>query len=312
MPGTILFAAALLAATGSTAGEPEEQVRVGEPGVYVVSPCSIVGRGKTEAEARVAFKRAVRDAKRWWHNMARDCALLKRTDIVRVAPGQRPAFFVAGTLVSKGSDPQEALRRCRAEEAAERKRLPDIPPDNRECGRVVSVYGPFSRKRALNSMDDENQYVYLNDWGTWVDEDGLDICFPAGTPVATPDGERPIEELTAGSLVLSWSTEDGAPVAARVLDVKRRRARELLELKLADGRTLRVSANHPLFVPAQADWVPAGELRVGDRLGVLAEGRLAPVAIEAISRWTGDADVFDLRVATTHAYFAGGVLAHNY
>jgi intein/homing endonuclease len=112
--------------------------------------------------------------------------------------------------------------------------------------------------------------------------------------------------------VLSWSEERGAPVEARVRAVKRRRAHELLEIALTGGRLLRVSANHPLFVPARGDWVPAGELRAGDRLGVLTDGRLAPVAIANIATQTGDVDVFDLTIEATHAYFAGGVLAHNY
>jgi intein/homing endonuclease len=97
-----------------------------------------------------------------------------------------------------------------------------------------------------------------------------------------------------------------------VLDVKRRRAHELLELTLADGRTLRVSANHPLFVPARNDYFAAGDLRAGNELGVLKDGRLAPVAIKQIATRVVDVDVFDLTVETTHAYFAGGVLAHNY
>ena len=99
---------------------------------------------------------------------------------------------------------------------------------------------------------------------------------------------------------------------ARVLDVKRRRAHELLELTFADGRTLRVSANHPLFVPARNDWVAAGELRAGAEVGVLADGKLVSVAIKQVANRAVDIDVFDLTIENTHAYFAGGVLAHNY
>jgi hypothetical protein len=312
LAGAVLLATALFAASGAAAQAPEDQVRFGEPGVYVVSRCSIVGRGKTEAEARVAFKRAVRDARRWWHNMARDCAKLQLTDVVRVAPGQRPAFFVAGSSGAKAVDKNEAVRRCYEGEAAERKAEAHEPLPDHECGRVTAVFGPFSRKRAWDEMDDETQYVFLTDTGTWVDSSGTEICFPAGTMVATPDGDQAIETLAAGSLVVSWSSDRGAPVTARVLHVKRRRARELLELTLGDGRTLRVSANHPLFVPARADWVPAGDLRAGNRLGVLADGQLSPVAITAIATRTTDVDVYDLSVESTHAYFAGGVLAHNY
>ena len=111
---------------------------------------------------------------------------------------------------------------------------------------------------------------------------GAPICFPAGTAIATPDGDRPIETLAAGSRRAVVVRRTAARrCAARVLDVKRRRAHELLELTLADGRTLRVSANHPLFVPARDDWVRGRRAAArATELGVLADGKLVSVAIE--------------------------------
>jgi hypothetical protein len=278
-----------------------------------VSSCGIVGYGGDEAEARRAFQRAARKARRGWATMPRRCALTSLTDVVHIAPGQAPAFFVTGSTLVKGPDPDDVVRRCRQEEAAAARAQPEVRRigDDR-CDRVRAAYGPFKRKPAWDELDDARAYVYLNDRGEWIDDGGNPICFPAGTAIATPDGERAIETLTLGSQVLSWSAERGATVAARVLAVKQRRAHELIELILADGRMLRVSANHPLFVPERDDWVAAGALRPGDRLGVLDRGHLASVPIEQIATIVGDMDVFDLTIETTHAYFAGGVLAHNY
>jgi len=313
----VLIAALLLAPAVAMAADDAvddwHTLRVTGPGVYVLSSCGIIGGGKTEAEARRAFERSAREARRAWRGLSPRCTTMKLTDVARVAPAQKPAFFVAGSRLEKGTDPQEVVRRCRAKEEAALKAEPNVQgPDPKDCDHVHAAFGPYRRKPSWDEYDDAKSYVYLEDTGRWVDDTGMSICFPAGTQVATPDGERAIETLAAGDLVQSWSADRGAPVAARVLDVKRRRAHELLELTLADGRTLRVSANHPLFVPARNDWVAAGELRVGDELAVLAEGKLASVAIKVVANRAVDIDVFDLTVETTHAYFAGSVLAHNY
>jgi hypothetical protein len=309
----VLVVVALLmpAGAGAASGADHLPKRVGEAGVYVVSSCGIVGRGATEGAARGAFKRAVREARRGWPSMSPRCASLKLTDVVRLGPGLKPTFFVAGSTLIKGTDPQDVTRQCRADVKARQKAEPKVDQGS-DCEWVRAAYGPFARKPSWDEFDDSRRYVFLDDEGNWIDDNGEQTCFPAGTPIATPDSERAIEELTAGSAVLSWSAERGAPVVARVVDVKRRHASELLELTLGDGRTLRVTANHPLFVPARADWVPAGELGPGDHVGVLSDGRLTPVAIDAIAARTVDVDVFDLTIETTHAYFAGGVLAHNY
>ena len=310
--GAIMVAAALLAPAVAVADAEDKPVVV-NPGVYVVSSCGILGYGSNEAEARRGFQQAARKARRDWRTMPRRCALTSLTDVIRIAPGQAPAFFVTGSTLVKGRDPDETVRRCRQEEEAAARAQPDLyrVGDGR-CDRVRAAYGPFKRKPGWDEYDDARAYVYLNDRGEWIDDTGNSICFPAGTPIATPDGDRSIEALAAGSHVLSWSAERGATVAARVLAVKRRRAHDLLELVLADGRTLRVSANHPLFVPERDDWVAAGALRPGDQLGVLAGDHLVPVPIEQIADLPGDVDVFDLTIETTHAYFARGVLAHNY
>src|SRR4030095_4534467 len=182
------------------------KLRVTVPGVYVLSSCGIIGGGKTEAEARRAFERSARSARRVLKGLSPRCTMMKLTDVVRIASDQKPAFLIAGSRMTKGTDRQEIVRRCRAAEEAALKAEPNVQgPDPKDCDHVHAAYGPYRRKPSWDEYDDARSFVYLQDNGYWGDDRGAPICFPAGTPVATPDGDRPIETLVAGSRVLSWS-----------------------------------------------------------------------------------------------------------
>jgi hypothetical protein len=85
-----------------------------------------------------------------------------------------------------------------------------------------------------------------------------DVCFVAGTPIATPMGDVPIETLRPGDLV-------STPAGPRRIEVTG--AREVpatVEIKLSDGRTVRCTPEHPFA--CQGQWVPAFMLRQGDIL----------------------------------------------
>ena len=89
------------------------------------------------------------------------------------------------------------------------------------------------------------------------------ICAAPETPIATPDGERPIASLHVGDLVLSL--EGGAVVAVPVAlagstPVSRH---GVTRVTLETGRTLEVSPGHPL-----ADGTHFADLAPGTRLGV--------------------------------------------
>src|SRR3954465_89560 len=112
-----MVAPALLA-PGVAGADAEDKPVIVNPGVYVVSSCGILGYGGNEAEARRAFQRAARKARRGWPTMPRRCALMSLTDVVQIAPGQRPAFFVTGSTLVKGRDPAEVVRRCKQQNEA--------------------------------------------------------------------------------------------------------------------------------------------------------------------------------------------------
>ena len=120
-------------------------------------------------------------------------------------------------------------------------------------------------------------------------------CLVEGTLVATPDGARLIEDLRPGDPVTCREGTGFVTAVARAQVV------EHLELSLADGRVLRVTAAHPLAVTG--GWRRAGRLRPGD---AVVGGRIA--AVRAVR---GPVPVYDLTVAPHANFFAEGVLVHN-
>jgi len=92
-------------------------------------------------------------------------------------------------------------------------------------------------------------------------------CFAAGTFIATPDGERRVEDLTVGDLV---STEDGRAVP--VLWVGRRVLRSRI------GRSADLDALVRIDAGALADGMPHSDLKVTGDHGMVLDGLLVNAA----------------------------------
>jgi hypothetical protein len=87
------------------------------------------------------------------------------------------------------------------------------------------------------------------------------VCASPDTPIATPQGERPIAELKVGDLVYSV---DRLAIRAVIIErVSRTRVthHRVERVSFADGRTLEISALHPT-----ADGRVFGELARGGSL----------------------------------------------
>lgn len=81
-------------------------------------------------------------------------------------------------------------------------------------------------------------------------------CFPAGTPVSTPNGPAPIESLKVGDLVMSSSGPQ------RVENVMRRQA-DVISRSFSNGETVTATGNHPFWTENRG-WIPFEELRNTD------------------------------------------------
>jgi hypothetical protein len=122
-------------------------------------------------------------------------------------------------------------------------------------------------------------------------------CTSPDTPIATPNGNRPIVELKVGDLVLS--IHRGRVVAVPVRELRRTPVSDhrVVEVALRDGTMLHISAAHPT-----ADGRAFGSLRAGDWLG----GR--EVASTVIVPYVHEATYDILPDSDTGTYFAGGAL----
>jgi len=126
----------------------------------------------------------------------------------------------------------------------------------------------------------------------------LCACAAPDTPIATPDGERPIADIREGELV--YSVHRGEVVAVPVKQINRADVRDdhlMIHVVLAGGASIAISAEHPT-----ADGRTIADLRVGD---VLHGQRIAGLSTVRY----GLPHTFDiLPDSDTAAYFAGGLL----
>jgi 2'-5' RNA ligase len=97
----------------------------------------------------------------------------------------------------------------------------------------------------------------------WQTRNDAKVCFPAGTPVATPTGEVPIERLKPGDLVIT--PEGQRPVIATM----ERLYTGGLTVIQAEGRTVTATDNHRFMTTN--GWRKAADLKPGDLLKSLED-----------------------------------------
>jgi hypothetical protein len=123
------------------------------------------------------------------------------------------------------------------------------------------------------------------------------VCAAPDTPIATPEGYRPIASLAVGDMV--YSVHKGALRAVPLREISRVRVHDhvVVRTKLADGTVLRISPLHPT-----ADGRTFSQLRMGDVLDriAIADVRLVPYEDSYTHDILPDSD--------TGMYIAGGVL----
>jgi uncharacterized protein (TIGR03000 family) len=134
-------------------------------------------------------------------------------------------------------------------------------------------------------------------------------CFPAGTRIQTPRGDRPIEQLVPGDEVIAIDA-DGAARVTRVEHVYTVSS-PLLIVRTSAG-VLRTTAEHPLRV-ADGRFLPAGSLQAGDQLVRYHANakRLRSCKVLAVETSEETVAVFNLSVGAPHTFIADGFVVHN-
>ncbi|MFC1757510.1 serpin family protein [Planctomycetota bacterium] len=127
------------------------------------------------------------------------------------------------------------------------------------------------------------------------------LCFAEGTPVLTPGGAKPIEDIKVGDYVLSRNEFDvNGKVQKKRVEELFRGDSELLRLHIG-GEVIRATELHPFFVKDRG-WTPAGKLEIGD---LLATDLNSWLPVENVVASTEEEAIFNFRVADHHTYFVG-------
>ncbi|HOX40285.1 MAG TPA: Hint domain-containing protein [Candidatus Brocadiia bacterium] len=135
-------------------------------------------------------------------------------------------------------------------------------------------------------------------------------CFIEETPVHTPQGIVPIENLNAGDHVKSCVVTDhpGSTAHAAIGETSEGVVAEVIALVFPDEAILCTPA-HPFFVLGKG-WTEAADMRPGDRIPDV-EGR--PVSLKSSETRSGKFRVFNFTTPGLGTYFVGnsGLLVHN-
>lgn len=139
------------------------------------------------------------------------------------------------------------------------------------------------------------------------------VCFPSGTPILMADrSTKKIEEIEAGDEVASFDLESREVVSCKVDGVVVNFTYWWVDLKLDDGRNIRATRNHPLWIESLGEWKAAREIEPGMTLRA-ADGKVLSVVSVAGVTLSVPEPTYNFEVSINHNYFAGDskVLVHN-
>lgn len=123
-------------------------------------------------------------------------------------------------------------------------------------------------------------------------------CFPAGIMVATPEGEKPIETIKAGDIVISYK---GHTIVTALHEIGRRALVKIVLPTRSVITTLTQTFKTPEGIKT------AKELEAGDSIYTVGGYH----AITSIGKTGEMAEVYDLELANDGWFYANGVLAES-
>jgi len=133
-------------------------------------------------------------------------------------------------------------------------------------------------------------------------------CFVAGTPIATRNGFKNIEDIEVGDIVLSYNEETRKNEYSEVLQTMIHDVEEDIYTLHIEDEELVVTGIHRFLIGNE--WIPASALATGN-LVRFADGTLH--AISEIDIEEMAIRVYNFEVSNNHNYYVGNnsILAHN-
>ena len=139
---------------------------------------------------------------------------------------------------------------------------------------------------------------------------GGNVCFIAGTLIATADGQKAIEDIEVGDLVWATDTETGETALKEVVRLFRNETKEWIHITV-NGETITCTPEHPFYSPVKG-WTNAIDLRAGDIL-VMLNGEYVVVEQVQHELLESPETTYNFEVKDFHTYYAGewAILVHN-
>lgn len=91
----------------------------------------------------------------------------------------------------------------------------------------------------------------------------VDECFPKGTKIHTPKGEKELQNLCVGDIITSYNRHTKKIENKPVVNIMKHKAHDIVCIKLKSGQIVFCTKNHPFFVRDKG-WVSAENLRGDD------------------------------------------------
>ncbi|WP_046234871.1 polymorphic toxin-type HINT domain-containing protein, partial [Paenibacillus algorifonticola] len=137
-------------------------------------------------------------------------------------------------------------------------------------------------------------------------------CFTAGTKVLTDEGEKKIEDIEVGDMVLAKdeNNPNGELAYKEVTALYRNQRNDIIKLHVGE-QIIETTDNHPFWVEGEG-WVLADELEAGDKLQK-ADGSTLTIDKVEFVELDNTVTVYNFTVADYHTYYVTdlGVWVHN-
>lgn len=172
--------------------------------------------------------------------------------------------------------------------------------------RIISLQRVHERVRVFNIETDHPNTFFASRIAVH-NKGGGGGCFPAGTSIRTPSGQKTIETISAGDAV--QTIDSGGQVINTKVD-KLFAVYDHVLLVTTDRGVLRTTREHPIGL-TDGTFREAGKLKSGDMVLVWNNGVLSPAQVIETMKCKQKELVYNLSVNKPHTFLAADFVVHN-
>jgi len=134
-------------------------------------------------------------------------------------------------------------------------------------------------------------------------------CFPKGTMVLTPIGNKEISRLNEGDYVISIGSNNKT-CTSKILKVKGYTNKPLWKITFNDGTSVKTTASHSFLIGDR--WVKSSNIKQGNIVSCYINGKIISKKVIFSSSIESTDDVYNIYVENNFNFIADGVMAHSF